>query len=111
MFHVGIVLEIFRPDEKNVFSGDNGVQATCKMWDEKTITLSVHSKLCDRLKKKDVVLVDYRPASGSAAPRMKIIKILEGKKGEQALKNYDDFREQASSSSNINVPFPKQHIS
>jgi len=60
----------------------------------------VHRELQDKLKKKDIVLLDYRPMKNSPAPRMKIVKILSPKKGERALKNYSEFH---SSEENLSL--------
>ncbi len=111
MFHIGTVLDIFRPDDKEIVSADSGVQATCRMWDEKIITVSVHRELQDKLKKKDIVLLDYRPMKNSPVPRMKIVKILSAKRGERALKNYSEFYSQNAGNSSVQIPFPKQQIS
>jgi hypothetical protein len=78
MYHPGIVLEILSPNDKNVFAVDKTIQATLKMWDENLITVLVDSKIGQKIKKNDTVLVDYRPIPNTSAPKLTVIKILKG---------------------------------
>jgi len=44
MYHLGKVLEVFRPNDKEVVSADSSVQATLRMWDENVLTMLVSRK-------------------------------------------------------------------
>lgn len=69
MFHPGKVLNIYR--EKS------NTQATVEMWDENLFTFHVANSISSKIKKDDVVLVDYRPVSDKVPiPKQLITKIL-----------------------------------
>lgn len=78
MYHPGIVLEILSSNDKNVVAVDKSMQAMLKMWDDNLITVLVDSKIGRKLRKNDIVLVDYRPIPNTSAPKLTVIKILKG---------------------------------
>ena len=55
MYHPGKIL--------NVYKEKNNTQATVEMWDENLFTLHVANNIASKVKKNDIVLVDYRPIS------------------------------------------------
>ncbi len=72
MFHPGKVL--------NVHKEKNNTQATVEMWDENLFTLHVSPNLASKLKKEDIVLIDYSPISDKLPiPKQNIIKIFDKK--------------------------------
>lgn len=92
--HPGEVLAIFRPDNRDVKSGDSDTLATIKMWDENILTLIVAPGIASELKEGDKVLVDYRPhnISSSEKPalvqRQLVAKIIRGERAEAVWKEY-----------------------
>jgi len=90
MYHPGIVLDILSPEDRNVVAVDSTMQAVLKMWDENLITVLVDAKIGKRLKKKDVVLVDYRPIPNTNAPNLKVIKILKGSLAKAIWETYQN---------------------
>ncbi len=72
MYHPGKVL--------NVYKEKNNTQATVEMWDENLFTLHVSNNISSKLKKGDIVLIDYRPISDKLpVPRQLITKIFNKK--------------------------------
>jgi hydrogenase maturation factor len=92
MYHIGKVIEIFRPTDKDVFSSDKNTQATCEMWDENIITFLVSKNIEKKLKIGQYVLVSYRPIKGfnPPVPEHEIIKILPDKKGQRVWDRYKE---------------------
>lgn len=88
MYHPGVVLELVRPSDKNVVAVDKSIQAVLKMWDENLITVLVDSKIGKKLKKDDIVLVDYRPLPNTNAPKLTVIKILKGNLAKKTWTTY-----------------------
>lgn len=95
MYHLGKVLEVFRPSDKGVESADTTVQAVMRMWDENVLTMLVAPKIAGKVKEGQVVLVDYRPSPGmrTPVPNHMVVKILDGKRAENAWKAYRDIYE------------------
>ncbi|MFH0832795.1 MAG: hypothetical protein V1900_03695 [Candidatus Aenigmatarchaeota archaeon] len=89
MYHPGIVLELISPSDKNVAAVDNTMQAMLRMWDENLITILVDPKFAKSIKKKDLVLVDYRPITNTSVPKLVVVKIL---KGALAKKIWEEYR-------------------
>jgi len=82
MYHPGKVL--------NVYKERDSTQATVEMWDENLFTLHVEDKISNKIKKNDIVLVDYRPISEKLQiPRQTITKIFNKK--EDIWKTYKEF--------------------
>ena len=72
MYHPGKIL--------NVYKEKNNTQATVEMWDENLFTLHVDEKIASKIKKNDIVLVDYRPISEKMQiPKQIITKIFDKK--------------------------------
>ena len=112
MFHIGKVLFIFDPKDKEIISADNSVQATIKMWDKNIVTAGIEDSLGDKLKKSDIVLIDYSPQRGTGVPRIIVTKILKGKIAKDTFKEYEDYYEEKTSakSNKIALPFPSKQI-
>ena len=107
LFHTGYmihhpaeVLEIFRPNDKDIRSADEDTLATVKMWDDNILTLVVEQKISTDINVGDKVLVDYRPVSIPTSANIPMIakqtitKILKGKRAEIVWKEYKKFFEQ-----------------
>lgn len=90
MYHPGKVLEVFSAKDKSVEAVDTSTQAMLEMWDDNLITVLVESQLSGKLKKEDVVLVDYRPMADKPIPKMTVVKVLRGTVGKQMWKVYKD---------------------
>jgi len=91
MYHIGKVIMVFSQKDKNVEGADSSVQAMVNMWDENMIVIEVEARLAEKIKKEDIVLVDYSPMfpSGQPVPKMSITKILRGETGKKALNEYE----------------------
>lgn len=89
MYHPGKVLEVFVG--KDVHASDSSAQAMLEMWDENLITVLVEKKLAPKMRKEDIVLVDYRPMKDKPAPNLTVTKILKGDTGKSTWKTYKDF--------------------
>lgn len=107
MYHIGKVVEIFSNRDLEVKSAEATVQATVEMWDDNVITFMVHPKLVRNIKVDDLVLVDYSPSSKNIpVPRNLIVKILRGKKGQEAWEKYRSFHRSRPSQGAIAPPSP-----
>ena len=95
MYHLGKVVEVFRPTDRDVVASDASVQATLRMWDENVITMMVAPKIAGKIKEGQVVLVDYRPdpEHRPPVPSHIVVKIIEGKRAEAAWKVYREVYE------------------
>jgi hypothetical protein len=95
MYHIGKVIEVYRPTDKDVISADGAVQATMRMWDENVLTMLVSPKIAGKIKEGQVVMADYRPdpAVRAPVPLHTIVKIISGKKAESAWKAYREVYE------------------
>ncbi len=94
MYHPGKVLEVLSNLDKNIKSSDDSTQAIIEMWDENQFTFLVAQTLSKKLKKGDVVLVDYRPMSDKLPiPNHTIVKILGNKLGQDVWRQYTKFHE------------------
>ncbi|MBU5537117.1 MAG: hypothetical protein QW818_00605 [Candidatus Aenigmatarchaeota archaeon] len=91
--HPGEVIEVFRPEDKDVKSADNETLATVKMWDENVLTLVVDPKIARDIQVGDKVLVDYRPVSlGSmVSPKQLVTKIIDKERAERIWKEYKEY--------------------
>ena len=99
MYHPGRIVKIFSPKDRNIESSDENVQATVETWDENLITFLVDPKLADKVKERDVVLIDYRPSSiRNPIPKHMVIKILKGRNADAIWKRYKDFFEKRKKS-------------
>ncbi|MBI5553377.1 MAG: hypothetical protein HY917_01415, partial [Candidatus Diapherotrites archaeon] len=67
-----------------------------RMWDKNQLIVDVDPLLASRVKKNDVVLVDYSPmqVGGQAVPKQNICKILSRKLGEKLWKDFLDCYEE-----------------
>ena len=90
MYHPGRVLEVFSTKDKNIDGVDTSTQAMLEMWDENLITVLVEAQISSKIKKDDVVLVDYRPMQSQPVPRMTVIKILRGPAAKRTWGVYKD---------------------
>ena len=95
MYHPGKVIAVLSPKEKGIVSSDASVQATLRMWDENVLTMLVEPKIALKIKENDVVLCDYRPEKGYSVPvpRNVVVKILRGKSGDKAWREYKEVHE------------------
>ena len=77
---------------KDAVSCDKSVQATLRMWDDNVLTMLVDARIAGKLREGDMVLCDYRPEKGLAAPipRNVVIKILRGKVAERMWHEYKE---------------------
>lgn len=95
MYHPGKVLKVFSKADKGVVAADATEQALLFMWDENVLTLLVDAKLAGKIREGDVVLVDYRPIAGVAAPvpRQVVTKIVRGKLADALWREYQHVRD------------------
>jgi hypothetical protein len=108
MYHPGRVIEVFSSKDKDVESAEETTQATLEMWDENIITFLVAKKIAGKIKKGDIVLVDYRLISEKVpVPRHVIVKILKGEKGEEVWGKYKEFYENRKKRVKAIKPQPK----
>jgi len=92
LYMPGKILKVFSPEDGFVESSDASVQATVKMWDENVITFAVELEISKKVRKEDIVLVDYSPGPTSPpTPIQKIVKIIKGKEGSELWKIYEKF--------------------
>ena len=107
-YHPAKVIEVYNPKDKEVIGSDETVQATLEMWDENIFTFLVSPKLANRIKKEDVVLVDYkiRPSSKIPVPPQIIIKILKGQKAKQIWQRYKNYYKKKKPKKHKEVPMP-----
>ncbi len=95
MFHLGKVLHLFKPGQKEIISSDSSVQATVLMWDENMLTIGVESSISEKIKENDIVLVDYNPLySTIPVPKQVIVKIVRGELAKKIWKEYEDYHKQ-----------------
>ena len=112
--HIGEVLEIFRPNDKDIRSADEDTLATVKMWDDNILTLVVEQKISTDINIGDKVLVDYRPISIPTSTNIPMIakqtitKILKGKRAEIVWKEYKKFFEQQRQRPQTSVQRPAE---
>ena len=90
MYHPGKVIEVFSNKDKNIDSNDDSTQAMLEMWDDNLITVLVDIKLNSKVKKDDIVLVDYRPMQTQPVPRLTIVKVLKGATAKRTWSIYRD---------------------
>ncbi|MEM3400007.1 MAG: hypothetical protein QXP42_04215 [Candidatus Micrarchaeia archaeon] len=94
MYHPGKVLLLFSAKDKNIVAADSTTQALLQMWDEKLLTLLVDSKIADKMKENDIVLVDYRPLDKKGpAPTMVVTKVVHGEKAKLLWDRYTEYYE------------------
>ena len=94
MYHPGKVIEILSNGDKNIKSSDETTQAVVEMQDENQCTFLVEEKLNNKVKKGDIVLIDYRPISDKMlVPRHTVIKILNNKLGLEVWHSYKRYHE------------------
>ena len=110
MYHPGRVLEVFSTKDKNIYATDESTQAMLEMWDDNLITVLVESKLSTKIKKDDVVLVDYRPMQTQPVPRMTVVKILKGTSAKRTWDTYKSHhtKRRVSAPSGMKPSIPKQ---
>ena len=84
MYHPGKVILVYPPKDKAIESADSYTQAMLEMWDENMITVAVDPHLAGKIKKDDIVIVDY------TTPKLNIIKILRGEIGKQTWRLYKE---------------------
>ena len=98
MYHPGRVLDVFNPRDKNIESVDNSTQVMLEMWDDNLITVLSEPHLGDKIRKDDIVLVDYRPMAGRPVPKMTVVKVLKGISAKNAWSTYKDHHKKRNSS-------------
>ncbi|MFH1588761.1 MAG: hypothetical protein ABIA76_05485 [Candidatus Diapherotrites archaeon] len=93
VYHLGKIMEIFSFDSKEVVSAEPNLQVTVKMWDENQLIMDVDQKIALKIKKNDIVLVDYNPVQigGQAVPKQIIVKILNKKLAERAWNSFKEY--------------------
>lgn len=92
MFHVGKVLRVFRPGEKEIVAADSSVQATVLMWDENLLTVGVDPNISEKVKETDVVIVDYNPMYTTIpVPKQVVVKIVRGELAKKVWKDFSDY--------------------
>lgn len=111
-FHPGKVLQILKPSSKNVISANTSTQAVIEMWDENILTFTVAPKIATKVKKNDIVIVDYNPTSEKMQiPKTIITKILRGKIADETWKKYKEYakkKQKQASTRRIAVPVQNQ---
>ncbi|MBI2971650.1 MAG: hypothetical protein HYY37_04510 [Candidatus Aenigmarchaeota archaeon] len=90
MYHPGKVIEIFNSKDKAIEAVDNSTQVMLEMWDDNLITVLVEPHLGDKVKKDDIVLVDYRPMANRPVPKMTVVKVLKGAVAKNMWGTYKD---------------------
>ncbi len=90
MYHPGRVMEIFNSKDKSIEAVDNSTQVMLEMWDDNLITVLVEPHLEDKIRKEDVVLVDYRPMANRPIPKMTVVKVLKGTVAKSMWSAYRD---------------------
>ena len=111
MYHPGRVLEVFSTKDKNIDGVDTTTQAMLEMWDENLITVLVETQLSNKIKKDDVVLVDYRPMQSQPVPRMTVMKILKGpvaRRTWSVYKEHHSKRKVSATQQGMRPKMPKQ---
>ncbi len=87
MFQFGKVLKVFKPEDKEIESGDKSVQALIEMWDEVILTTAVMQNIEEKLKAGDFVITEISPLSPNLY-RHTVVKALRGKTGLDAWNEY-----------------------
>ncbi len=106
-YHVGRVIEVLKPG-KDVKSSDSSVQAVVETWDENVITFNVHTKLKQRIRPGDYVLIDYTPISEKIVmPKMLIIKIISGDKAKKIWEAYKEYYRRRPRCGKPSTPTPR----
>ena len=102
-YHPGKVLKVIRsgPD---IQASDDTVQVLIETWDEVVWTISLDPSLQKApLKEGEIVLADWSNTKETKSPRMVIVKIIRGQKGEElwdVYKNhFEKTRDKAQTSS------------
>ena len=90
MYHPGRVIEVFSTKDKNIDAVDETTQAMLEMWDDNLMTVLVEKQLSRKIKKDDVVLVDYRPMQSQPVPRMTVMKLLKGTVAKRTWSKYKE---------------------
>ena len=109
-FHPGKILTIYKPKSKDVISADTTTQAMIEMWDENILTFTVDPKISTKIKKNDIIIVDYNPTSEKMQiPKTIITKILRGKTADETWKKYKEyFKKKQSQAKRQNIAIPVQ---
>ncbi|RLI97334.1 MAG: hypothetical protein DRO99_03170 [Candidatus Aenigmatarchaeota archaeon] len=98
-FHPGKVTEVYQSKGRDIASSDASTQATVSMWDGHTLTITVAPRLRSKIRRGDVVFVDYYPSSKfrDPVPRMVITKIIRGSKAKSVLQEYGKYHRRIKS--------------
>ena len=105
MYHPAKIIEILSNKDRNIKSSDETTQAVLEMWDENQFTFLVETSISKKLKKNDIVLVDYRPISEKIPiPNHTVVKILNGKLGQEVWKSYKRYHEKNKQSIQAQMP-------
>jgi len=109
-FHPGKILTIMKPSSKDVISADASTQAMIEMWDENILTFTVDPKIATKIKKNDIIIVDYNPTSEKMQiPKTIITKILRGKAADETWKKYREYlKKKQSQAKKQNIAIPVQ---
>ena len=87
MYHPGQVRTIIKRNENNT-----DTHATLLMWDGLMFTFKVSSSIEDKIKKGDIVLVDYNPISTPPhTPKWTVCKILKGDEAKRVMAEYKGY--------------------
>ena len=91
-YHIARVVEVLRPNQRDVLSADSKTQAVVETWDDNVVTVEVTPKLASKVKSGDLVLLDYNPISQKIImPRKVIVKIIKGEKARRIWEKYKQF--------------------
>lgn len=104
-YHPGKILDVHLPSDKQIVSGDDGVQATVEMWDENLFTFLVNPKISKKVRTGDIVLIDYR-CTDKPVPNHLIVKILKGDKGKNVWNKYSEYFNKKKDRGPIKIPVP-----
>ena len=105
MYHPAKVIEILSNKDKNIRASDDTTQAVLEMWDENQFTFLVDPIISKKIKKNDIVLVDYRPISEKTpVPNHKVVKIISGKLGQEVWKSYQRYHDKNKQNIQANYP-------
>jgi len=91
--HPGKVMDIYSAGDRNIVSAGTSIQAMVRMWDGHTLVINVEPRLKGKIRKGDIVLVDYYPAEkfDRPIPKILITKILRGEPARKIVEEYKSY--------------------
>jgi len=91
--HPGKVMDIYSASGRNIVSAGTSIQAMVKMWDGHTLVINVDSRLKGKIRKGDIVLVDYYPSEKfkTPVPKMLVSKTLRGDPARKIVEEYKSY--------------------